>query len=485
MLLSLVTVFVIIGTASAACDNQCSGHGSCMTDDVCKCYDNWGVGLTHDSGDCSQRVCPFELAWVDTPKKDGQFHKYAECAGRGICNRDTAECVCFDGYEGKACQRTSCPNDCSGHGTCEYIEDLGFGSTWSDYSNDYHYYYSRSVAKSPWKNQLAGYHAPGQGFDDDKAIFPDHEWDNRKTRGCVCDALYGDIDCSKRMCPYGTDVLDNRDNLLVSAKYQTQRINFYASTGANNNMDNFDDVNTGADVRVADDDQLKANGINGNTRRRLVTVHTSTGGRSDDDNKDDDSTFDDKKDPHLAMSRLKFQTFALTFRSKLNETFTTIPIVFNHRDMPNFIHDIQLALLNLPNKVIDGVTVAGARSGAAVVHVNITFTGDRVQGPQHYLIVEDYECQAGCTPKIDGLKLQTRVDHLNSNIQEWVREGPEHATHNGPKDTMQAVNGREGISSDYNSYECGRRGSCDYTSGLCQCFTGYTGANCNTLTTLV
>jgi hypothetical protein len=63
-----------------------SGHGTCLTDDVCKCYDNWGVGLSHDSGDCSERICPYELAWVDNPDRTGKFHKYAECAGRGRIN---------------------------------------------------------------------------------------------------------------------------------------------------------------------------------------------------------------------------------------------------------------------------------------------------------------------------------------------------------------------------------------------------------------
>ena len=95
-----------------------------------------------------------------------------------------------------------------------------------------------------------------------------------------------------------------------------------------------------------------------------------------------------------------------------------------------------------------------------VVSLRITFTGDAVQGKQNLITVEDYECGAGCTPKIDGLGLQTRRDFANTSyIQEFQI-------------------------ADANSYECGRRGKCDYSSGLCQCFTGYTGDNCNTLTTL-
>jgi hypothetical protein len=379
-----------------------------MIDDVCNCYDNWGVGLHQDSGDCSERKCPYELAWVDTPDKSGAFHKYAECAGRGICDRSTGECACFDGYEGKGCQRSSCPNDCSGHGTCEYIEDMVFGKTWNDYTN--------------------------VGFRSEAKTFDFNSWDAGKTRGCVCDAQYGDVDCSKRMCPHGNDVLDIRDDLTTDLKYQKQELRFISDNQVINN----------------------------------------DGG----------------------VATLRGETFALTFTSRLNETFTTIPIVFDDVDLPDFVNDIQLALLNLPNRVIDGVSVVAYKELTArkvnptdtdgfgthadadmvpdkddnptnvakvmndMVRVVITFTGDAVQGPQHLLVVEDYECSDGCTPKISGLSLQYRYDHATNNITE----------------TQLA---------DYNSYECGRRGKCDYDSGLCECFTGYSGDNCNTLTTLV
>ena len=366
-----------IAIASGACDNNCSGHGTCMTDDVCQCYDNWGIGLSHDSGDCSDRVCPFELAWVDTPDQNGAFHKYAECANRGICNRETGECQCFDGYEGKGCQRTTCPNDCSGHGTCEYIDDMSFAATWNDYSP--------------------------RGFEEDAKTFEYTNWDHRKIRGCVCDATYGDVDCSKRMCPYGNDILDVRDNLLVSTKYQVQRLHFQATTA----------------------------------------------------NEDND---------------LQGRTFALTFKSRLNETYTTIPIVFDKTDTNDFVNDIQLALLNLPNRVIDGVSArVTVDAFSDFVDVDITFTGPSVQGPQHLLVVEDYECGAGCTPRLDGLNVETRLQTTDPYYQVLYK---------------RTSNVTETHLADYNSYECGRRGKCDYATGLCQCFSGYTGDNCNTLTTL-
>lgn len=349
--------------ASAACDNGCSGHGVCECG-FCLCYDNWGMGYELDNGDCSDRICPFEFAWVDTPDRNGDFHKYAECSNKGICNRETGECECFEGYEGKGCQRTACPNDCSGHGTCEYIQSLGY-------------------ANSPFNGDFRGQ------FVQDVQTFTYKKWDYQKSRACVCDPEYGDVDCSKRLCPYGNDMMDARDDRTVALKYQVQNLWF---------------------------------------------VH--------------DEDIDD----------LDGQTFALTFKSKLNETFTTTPIVFHpsDADTAKFVASIQDALLRLPNRVIDGIEVHGERVNGESFYVNITFIGDYVQGHQNLLVVEDYLCGDGCTPKIDGLDLRI----FQQNITE-AREA------------------------DYNSYECGRRGKCDYDTGLCQCFSGFTGASCNACTAMI
>jgi len=266
---------------SAKCDNQCSGHGTCMTDDVCACYDNFGSGLSHDSGDCSDRICPFEVAWVDHPDNLGHHHKYLECAGKGICDRSTGECQCFEGYEGKGCQRASCPNDCSGHGRCEYIEDLPYGATWNDWVDS-------DSATSSMQTRTQSL------FSDDAKTFDYHLWDKSKSRKCVCDATYGDLDCSKRLCPYGTDVLDTKDDThygLLFQKYQEQTILLSSLSGD--------------------------------------------------------------------FAQLNGKSFALTFVSRLNETFTTVPISLSaDTEYVDLQNDIKLALLKLPNGVIDGVKVS-------------------------------------------------------------------------------------------------------------------------------
>jgi len=363
-------LFSLFMSISATCDNGCSGHGVCNCDNqcACECYDNWGMGQAYDSGDCSDRICPFELAWVDAPNHGGLRHKYAECSGKGLCNRATGECECFEGYEGKGCQRSSCPNDCSGHGTCEYLEDLAYAAVEFDYR---HKEFTQELKK-----------------------FDYYGWDKQKIRACVCDPEYADVDCSKRMCPYGSDMMDNRDNMVRKLQYQVQRITF-------------------------------------------------------ENAKDDNANDWDGK------------TFALTYKSKLNETFTTIPIVFNSARPVAVASDIRDALLNLPNGVVDGVHVHcdinNAAPGTATKFVaNITFTGPSNQGKQHLLTVEDFSCGDGCFPQITGLKLHP----LTGNVTE----------------TAEA---------DLNSYECGRRGKCDYDTGLCECFEGFTGPTCGTCTSLI
>jgi hypothetical protein len=226
-----------------------------------------------------------------------------------------------------------------------------------------------------------------------KQSFTYQGFDHSKVRGCVCDPQYGDVDCSKRMCPHGNDMMDRRLNQNDETQYQTQRI-----------------------------------------------------------------TFQQKEATSQAT-----RTFALTYKSRLNETFTTIPIVVNHASTVAMSAHIESALLNLPNGVIDGVhvhseynqNIDGANTDD-VITINITFTGDSNQGQQNLLTVEDYACADGCTPQLQGIDLRDDTGNVT-----------------------------EHIFADYNSFECGRRGKCDYESGVCECFEGFTGPSCGLCTSLI
>nr|CCA25746.1 mastigoneme putative [Albugo laibachii Nc14] len=163
----------------SACPNKCSGHGRCKANDVCDCMQNWG------GGDCSLRVCPYTRAWHDTAIGTNDAHYYAECANRGICNRDKGLCVCDDGFTGKGCRRLGCPDDCNGHGTCEYIEDL---------------------ASDSFDKRVNG--VPGQKYT---------LWDQEKIMGCRCDPGFQGYNCAQRMCPKGDDLLTPNQNEMIQA----------------------------------------------------------------------------------------------------------------------------------------------------------------------------------------------------------------------------------------------------------------------------
>lgn len=89
---------------NAECPNGCSKQGTCGEDNKCLCWPGYG------DADCSVRFCPFG--------KNIATGTFQECSGRGTCDQKNANCKCDAGFAGEDCGRQSCPNDCSGHGNC-------------------------------------------------------------------------------------------------------------------------------------------------------------------------------------------------------------------------------------------------------------------------------------------------------------------------------------------------------------------------------
>jgi len=223
---------ILIAGVTAECPNACSGHGTCGAKDSCSCYQNY------QGNDCSERTCYFGIAHVDTPKGDlnadgyvsgplttvitgsevypwgtteqfpnadaNEGHFYMECSNKGICDRKSGECDCFDGYEGSACARASCPNECSGHGTCESIKELSELSHYDTTSHDV------ATTSPPTATDFTSSIDESYAYD---------LWDQDKTMGCKCDPVYYGPDCSLRKCKYGVDPLffDDADGRI----YQT------------------------------------------------------------------------------------------------------------------------------------------------------------------------------------------------------------------------------------------------------------------------
>jgi len=111
------------------CHENCNGHGKCVSTGsgpTCQCDLGWGseFDITEwRSPSCARRSCPAGEAWGMAAMNRGNdntmtAHELRECSNVGLCDHDTGKCSCPTGYAGEACQRSTCPNDCSGHGRC-------------------------------------------------------------------------------------------------------------------------------------------------------------------------------------------------------------------------------------------------------------------------------------------------------------------------------------------------------------------------------
>jgi len=154
------------------CENSCSGHGTCELNNNCNCYLGLDGEAEWTGPDCSQRTCPKNFAWVGEVVNQNNLHPWVECSNKGNCDRKSGACVCYPGYDGVACQRTICPNNCNDKGTC-----------WPE----------KHLASKAGRL----YETP---------------WDHMKHVGCLCDAGYRGPACDLQECPSGSDPLDGYGN---------------------------------------------------------------------------------------------------------------------------------------------------------------------------------------------------------------------------------------------------------------------------------
>lgn len=200
--MKLLVLALCVALASAGCPNACSGHGTCDALDTCTCY--LEVDSQHDmwtGADCSKYTCPRGTSW-NVPKTSSKFEHAAnkECSDMGICDRTTGECACFAGFEGSSCQRTKCPNDCSGHGTCRSNQDFALD-------------YSEAISVQQGQTSVAFYDYFLAQYND--------AWDAGMNYGCLCDIGYRGPDCSLIECPTYMDPMDE-DLCTQYQKFDTQ-----------------------------------------------------------------------------------------------------------------------------------------------------------------------------------------------------------------------------------------------------------------------
>lgn len=221
MKISIAAFALLVASVSSECNNGCNGRGRCTNyepqystpspteplikipanfestfgydttkfkKDTCTCFHRLGEvsGMIYafQGADCSEFTCPYGRSWdagINTQSND-DHNLFAECSDRGFCDRASGSCKCLPGYDGKACQRTTCPNDCSKHGVCKTLHEIA----------------KLNSENTAW-NLLSEY--------DYTNIKYESAWDADKMRGCECDSGWRGPDCSIAECPSGADPL--------------------------------------------------------------------------------------------------------------------------------------------------------------------------------------------------------------------------------------------------------------------------------------
>jgi hypothetical protein len=414
-----------LGYASASCVNGCSGHGFCQGFDLCKCYGNW------EGTDCSARVCPYTKAWVDTAIASNDAHNYARCGNKGDCSGKDGTCSCYEPFEGKGCRRMACPDGCSGHGTCEYIEELALNNdcAWdataqATKTNCVH----SSIVSSPVYAATAITYTG---------------WDAKKIQGCKCDPGWSGTTCGGRICPIGNDPLRTRNSddsaLQVHSRFD---INVGRASG------NFATSET-----------------TGHVAETFVLAFTDTYNE-------------------------KWYTRPIPINAVANvgtNAWETYTATVNTAAARNGLRiAVTNALLDLPNAAITGASIdpiTGATDSSnsltvAVVaedngtigatlgnKIQITFKSPHNSGA----LLNKLECHvAGCS--YEGAATTANPGGCSPKYK-------------GITNGICTV--AVGVAGTTNADTCSSRGDCDGGSGLCSCHEGYTDEDCSMQTVLV
>lgn len=473
-LVAIVVLASALGYATASCPSNCNGHGVCGEYDLCHCYANW-QGLS-----CGDRVCPYGKAWVDTPAHQSAqahsgwdhesgvaAHDYAECSNRGDCDRKTGECGCYDGYTGQGCRKSVCPNDCSGHGQCLYIDEMG-ENTRQDQLEDFAFLY----------------HTEGSGAMDVRY----DGWDDKASMGCVCDAGYEGLDCASMKCPRGDDPLTKQDAAGDAQVSEIQTISIRAGLG-NNNLggsytltytDLYGSKWTTRPLRVRKSETyatpttiqwtqatntLNLVQTNGNFNGFLAGDRVSIFSSTDETNMPVDVV---ANTIYGWVSSIETTTNGVisivVYSSAIADAAATALLgnaVLSHASYR--VEHMKEALMTLPDNIIEDISVNYEGTFDSKTNTySVTFVSPHNSGDQHMLQCNAAGCDVdGCQPRFEGLSDSAATNNVPTCVVTETRKG-----------TTEAAT-------------CSNRGNCDGSTGQCECFEGFSGIDCGLQTILV
>merc|ERR1711871_1589027 len=304
------------------------------------------------------------------------------------------------------CRYSACPNDCNGHGTCEFITELAAGTATAAAGRT-HIQYSEFV-------------------DQDRTL---DGWDSKKARGCKCDPYYSGADCSVRMCPKGNDPLTKTTALsaqsrnyyadikdlgvaeLEKPEIQTVFItppdrssNLYTAIGGHFTLtytDMYGQAWTTRPIRVKTKVETLASDDFQSSGSRILSSTGNLGLFKDHDNIkvewDSNSKIVKVKQNGAGFQGLSVQP-ALHTGDITNKKFTLTVV---NQDCGEI--GVKRALMELPNQVIPSITVE--ETITTVLNMfRITFSDSANSGDQHMLSCKVDACdEDGCQPRKGAL----------------------------------------------------------------------------------
>jgi len=433
-----------------ACPNSCSGHGFCRQEGKCACF----AGFT--GYDCSIRTCPSGASWgeVALGVDNAPVHADSECSGRGVCDRTSALCACFTGYEGAACERQACPNKCSGHGKCRFLSELPSAASYAS-------------------------------------------WEARRVQKCVCDGGYTGADCSQRTCPHG----DDPETICRYSGRQEQTVSL-----------TYDKPTDVAGAKVIKELALVFTSVEGKrfTTPAIRTIGTAsapaatdiakalkslpelavsgavvTGGSTNDYDLAYTITFTgatNTGNEKLLQCAFNSDGYTLGCPAKGCQPKFAQPRLFKSSTAPVGFAVNELAVLTQADKT------AAAVAGAWGMETTLTITKSAGASPSYTYAFSDTKGYGVAVANSDIP--ETPVPSVRSGV-----EGPYGLLIDFSAD-MSALStginsftfywslpkctvGATPADADLEKAECSNRGVCDRTSGQCTCFDGYSGSTCN------
>lgn len=485
--------------AASSCPNDCSGHGVCGSAQ-CECYRNWF------GSDCSERVCTFGRAFVDSPTGDlngdgvhdphraflptennivhgisnvvggrselfdeyygyarggrtddwDEAHFYRECSNKGICDRTSGQCECFAGYWGEGCDRTVCPNDCNGHGVCRTLAD--------SYEDTY------------------------------------EAWDLHKTATCVCDPGFSGPSCSLRDCPRGADPVENAQ--VVTNSIQGIYWNSYTGSAGDIEaaVDFLEDKPAKVYYTLTFTDEFDDEWV---TQLLSIdyTSECTVGGTCSSQPAGTIAAIEDVAEAvNNSLAALPNSAivdhYVWTTGQELDATGAPTAINYYPNDGYSgesvYVDslDYRLDLQVVPAHCYDLANAVGTN------HISGTCTFIKMGNPgkQNAIQVKGWYTPEGT---IDGETYTFETINVGATAfvdnHELVHNATSITLTDGPLVVVDDVqsdrvwNGDDGdvtfafMTSNIRDLDvCSKRGVCDYSTGLCKCFSGYSGVRCDT-----